>query len=54
MNLRPVGVQTTWAQIKMAVLSVLSTKIDPNAGGTVPGGIVYLGKVFNLSSDNAI
>ena len=32
----------------MAVLSVLSVNMDPNAEGTVPGGIVYLGRVFDL------
>ena len=44
----PVGVQTTWAQVKMAVLGVLSANTDPNVEGTVPGGIVYLGRIFDL------
>ena len=48
MNFGPVGVQTTWTQVKMAVLSVLSVNVDPNAEGTVPGGSVYLGRVFDL------
>ena len=46
-NLGPVGVQTTWTQVKMAVLSVLAGGVDPNAEATVLGGIVYLGKIFN-------
>ncbi|KAL8794444.1 MAG: hypothetical protein Q9195_003031 [Heterodermia aff. obscurata] len=47
-NLRPVGVQTTWTQIKMAVLSILSTKMDPNSEETVPGGIDIQSSVQGL------
>lgn len=50
-NLAPVGVQTTWAQVKLAVLSILAGNAD---GDSLPdrvyGGLVYLGKILGSPS----
>ena len=57
-NLAPTIVKTTWAQIRMAVLSVLSSNTEANRHSQLDGGSVYLGRPFKnrthallLSSD---
>lgn len=45
-NLAPTGVSTTWAQVRMAVLSILSSNTEANRLSQLNGGSVYLGKLF--------
>ena len=45
-NLAPTGVETTLAQVRMAVISVLSSNTEANRPSQLNGGFVYLGKLL--------